>query len=478
MKTRGFSLYFSLWFVLQSTIGAFAGTDFVASTPFVEKLKASYLVAQNNAKPEEAGSENSQQSSADMESAQACTTEMLVNGTIGPATHDALERNIEVSREWGCKSVLLLMNTPGGSLPSTRKIVTTILNSPLPVLCLIYPSGAHAGSAGAIIMQACHVSGAMVATNVGAATPVSGSQKEIPKDLRKKLINDTVSWMEGVTKLRDRNLKFSRQIITDAKAVSAKEAVRLGAIDFLAETKQSFLDYAQGRTVKLSEATTTVVQVGEIKFIPPDVRERVLKFVADPQTAYLIFMGSLALLYFEITHPGTIVPGVIGAIGLVFAMISLDKMDVTWGGVALILLGIGFLIAEAFVASFGILGIGGTISFIVGSVLLFDESKTGYSIPTHVIVTVSISLGTIAMMIAYAAFKTRNVRRRGGFDDMIGEVANISQVNSSSARKGKMSVHGELWNVKSSSDLSEGQSVKITGTKGLTLLVEPTNEES
>jgi len=180
---------------------------------------------------------------------ETCTLEIKIEGVIGPGTTDYIDRAINKAKKLECSSFLALINTPGGSLESTRIIVEKILNSDIPFLCLVAPQGGHAGSAGAIILQACHVNGALKATNLGAATPVAGSGQEIPKDLRNKLVNDTVSWLEGVTKLRGRNLEFSKKIVDEAKAVSSEEAYKLKAIDILSDDIKGFLEKDNGRKV-------------------------------------------------------------------------------------------------------------------------------------------------------------------------------------------------------------------------------------
>ncbi|MCB0386256.1 MAG: ATP-dependent Clp protease proteolytic subunit, partial [Bdellovibrionales bacterium] len=241
-----------------------------------------------------------------------CTLQMEVTGAIGPGTLDLFQRGIAKAQDRKCTSLLVLINTPGGSLQSTRLIVEEILSSPIPVMCLVHPSGGHAGSAGAIILQACHISGAVEATNIGAATPIASTGQEIPDDLRKKLLNDTRSWVEGLTKLRKRSEKFGQDIILEAKAVSAREALKLGAIDFVGRQKQEFLEFAHGRLTQIKDQQSeTRVAVGPLEVWEPDLRHRLVSFLTDPQTAYMMFMGSLALLYYEITHPGLLVPGVI-----------------------------------------------------------------------------------------------------------------------------------------------------------------------
>ena len=237
-----------------------------------------------------------------------CTLQMEVTGAIGAATLDDLQRAQKKAERENCGALLLLINTPGGSLHTTRLIVDEIFNSPRPILCLVHPAGAHAGSAGAIILQACHVAGAMEATNIGAATPIAATGEKIPEDLRNKLLNDTISWLEGITKLRDRNLEFSREIVSKAKAVDAKEALKLGAIEFVAKSSDEFLQFCQNRKVKLSVSKEVEVQVGPIVKYETDLRSQLLSLITDPQIAYIMFMGSLGLIYFELTHPGTFAP--------------------------------------------------------------------------------------------------------------------------------------------------------------------------
>jgi membrane-bound serine protease (ClpP class) len=411
-----------------------------------------------------------ERSFAETQTQSVCTTQIHVEGIIGPATVDYLKRAEERTHELGCQSILMLINTPGGNLQSTRAIVERILNSDVPYLCLVSPAGAHAGSAGAIILLACHVAGALEATNIGAATPISGDGQDIPSDLRKKILNDTLSWVDGLMKLRERNLKFGKEIITDAKALSANEAEKIGAIDFVGKNVLDFLNFSRGRTVKMSDAKTLKVAVGEIKQILPDLRFRILDLLADPQLAYLLFMGSLALLYFEITHPGVVAPGVLGAIGLVLSLITLEKLDVQWGGLALLGMGLIFLIAEAFVPSFGALGIGGIVAFVVGSIFLFDPSS-GYTIPLQMILATASLFGGIMMFIAYMAFQTFKLKRHRGMDSFIGQTGEVTQVNTDNSTLGWIEIQGENWKVEADTEIKKGDLVQILKTQGLTLKV-------
>lgn len=404
-------------------------------------------------------------------STEKCTLAVELTGAISAASLDYLLRADEQLRQKGCGSMLVRINTPGGDLQSTRMIVEKILSSPYPFLCLISPSGGHAGSAGAIIMMACHVSGGLVATNLGAATPILATGQQISEDLRKKMINDTKSWLEGFTELRKRNLKFAEEIITEAKAVSIEEAVRLKAVDFVAQTEAEFLEKAKGRVALTAEKKELPVMPGYLVEFKPDLRKQVLGFVADPEMAYLIFMGSLALLYYEITNPGTIAPGVIGGIGLVLSMVALHKLDVQWGGVALILLGIAFLIAELFIPSFGILGVGGLVSFVVGSLFLFDTVETGHALPLSLVLGVAGFIALIFLGLGYLALKTLRQSKNPELDAFQKSSAKVVEVFTDGV-SGQIEVLGEIWRFESAVPLKLGDSVRVLERKGLTLKVE------
>ncbi len=405
------------------------------------------------------------------ESLVTCTPEIAMTDTIGPGSLSLLERAFDRAKRDSCSSILITINTPGGSLQTTRMIVEKILNSPVPILCLVSPSGGHAGSAGAIILQACHVNGAMTATNIGAATPISGTGEAIPDDLRKKLINDTRSWVEGITEHRGRSKSFGADIITEAKSVSADEAKKIGAIDFVATKKSDFLEFSKGREVKLTEQKTTEVKVGELQYIEPSLRDLFLTLFGDPQLAYLLLMGSLALLYFEITHPGTMVAGVVGAVALVVALIALHKLQVEWGGLMLLLLGLALLIAEAFLPSFGILGVGGIAAFVMGSLFLFDPEKTGgYQLPLVLILATAGTIGAIMLTLGFLAFRTFGLKPKWGGDEMAGQKAVVVDLEED-PREGRVEVMGEIWRFKCSTPVTKGQVVLVEKLKGLTLLV-------
>lgn len=414
------------------------------------------------------------QSPSSQKSTPSCTLGVTVNGIISAATKDYLERAESEAQKRGCASILLRMNTPGGEFQATRLIVERILASKVPYLCLITPSGGHAGSAGALILQACHVNGGLSATNVGAATPILGGGQTLSEDLRKKMINDTVSWSQGLAKLRGRNTEFAKDIVTEAKAIASEEAVKIKALDIFAKDEADFLKRSEARQVKIKEDHGQAVQVGPISEFETDLRYKILNLIADPELAYLLFMASLALLYFEITHPGFIAPGVIGAMGLVLSLIAFHKLEVQWAGLALILLGIAFLVAEVFVPSFGILGVGGVIALVVGSIFLFDPAMSGYSLPISLILTVSFCLGAIFVGLGFLAMRTY---RKGGknLDAVhLGAQAVVVRVEEDPTR-GQVEILGEIWNFESKDPMKVGDRVEVESRRGLMFLIKKMN---
>lgn len=404
--------------------------------------------------------------------AQNCTLAATIDDAIGASTFDYITRTIEASKQKGCHSILLRINTPGGSLHSTRLIVEQILASPVPFMCLITPQGGHAGSAGAIILQACHLNGAVKTTNIGAATPIIGTGQETPSDLRKKMINDTVSWLEGITKLRNRNLKFSKEIVTEAKSITSEEAHKIGALDFIADNEKDFLSLCRGKSVVINSNSIQILEGDILEFLP-DWRYKVLNFFADPEMSYMIFMGSLALLYLEFTNPGLIAPGVVGGIGLILSLISFHKLDVSWGGLLLLLLGIVFLIAEMFVPSFGALGIGGVIAMVLGSLFLFDAEKTGFTLSLSVILPFVFIIASVFLGLGWFTIKSIRQKTKDSDYDLTHADGVVVSIRLSEADRceGQVELAGETWNFYSNEQLKVGDHVSVIKREGLNLKI-------
>lgn len=400
----------------------------------------------------------------------SCTLSIEIRDTVGPATFDYMERAHATALEKKCGSIMVRINTPGGSLQSTRKIVELIMGSEIPYLCVVHPTGGHAGSAGAIILQACHINGALEATNLGAASPISGSGQDMPEDLRKKIFEDTRSWVEGLAKYRGRSEKFAAEIIDEAKALDAEKALEEGAIDVVTTDLKQFLEFAKGKPVRVNSEETSPVVVGPVEVYEPDLRHDILQITSNPQWAYLLFMGSLGLLYFEMTHPGALLPGVVGMVGLIFSMMNFHLLDVQWGGVLLIALGMAFMFAEAFVPSFGALGLGGLASFVLGSIFLFDE-KSGYEIPLGLLISTSLVLFLVMAGITYLAVSaTRRGSENREKEKMEGQELTVREFDPEK-KQGIGFLKGELWKIQSQDSLVENDRVRVTQVDGLTLKV-------
>ncbi len=452
-----------------------------------KELSPTPFEAENKQNPRESDEKQAQQSKKKKASKKkvtqpsssltACTVELVIEGAIGALTLDILDQAIRKTKKNNCSSLLLLINTPGGMLITTRKIVDRILNAEFPVLCLVYPSGAHAGSAGAIILQACHVNGAMEATNLGAATPILGSGKNAPEDLRKKMINDTTSWMDSLTELRKRNKKFGREIITKARAVSAKTAVKEKAIDFVGNTKMDFLQFAKGRRVTIKDGKQSTVKVGDLLPTPLGFRYQLLSLLTAPEFVYLLFTASLFLLYYEITHPGLGAPGILGIMGLTLAFVGMHKLAFSWGGLFLLILSAMLFLTEIFVPGFGIFGSAAVVSFVIGSFLIFDPAQTGgIDIPTSLIITVSSIFSSLMMIMTYLAWSTVRIKKTKEVnDDFLRSESQFSRIIEvdESKTSGWLFINGENWRFQSQSPVKKGDRVKVLCYKGLVLEVEP-----
>ena len=409
----------------------------------------------------------------------ACTLQINVNTAITPVTLHMMKQALTKAKKEDCTSILMKIDTPGGALPATRLIVQEILNSPLPFLCLVSPKGAQATSAGAIILQACHINGALRGTNMGASTPVMlGKDLKKDSDMRKKAVNDTVSFVKSLSVLRKRNVEFAEKIVTQAKSVTAQEAFELKAIDFVGDTDNDFLSFSNGREVEMKDGHTKEVDSGVLKEFSTGVRYNILNFFADPQILYLLFLGSLMLIYFEFTHPGVLVPGIVGGIGLIISLVGLNIFSVAWGAVALIFVGFALFLAEMLIPSFGILGIGGIISFVLGSIYLFDPVEMGgYQLPLPLILTASILMGLLMLGACYLAIKTirmkRDITAMGTV--LLGE-GEVVKITNGVGKIGWIIIHGENWKFRSEQPLKVGDLVRVLQHKKMDLIVEKISE--
>lgn len=402
-----------------------------------------------------------------------------INGPIGPATQDYVQRGIKQGIQEQASLIILEINTPGGLETSMRGINEAIISSSIPVITYVAPSGARAASAGTFIVYASHIAYMAPGTNIGAASPVdlSALSNEAGQKMsteEKKATNDAAAYIRSLAQLRGRNIEWGEKAVREAASLSAQEAKELNVIDDVIQDYPHLLKNLDGRLVKLDDKSITLETKDLVlKKIPHDLRYKFLSFLTNPNIAYILMLVAAYGIFFELSSPGLILPGVVGVISLVLVLYAFQLMQINYVGLTLILIGLSFMILELFVSSFGILGIGGLISFIIGSVMLFDVQGLDYSLTLPVIISISIITAVFFFIILRLAIKSHKKPVISGAEGLIGQEGVVLSVIGDEVT---VRVLGEIWKAKSSSTVSLKQTVKVTSVKGLLLNVEPMAE--
>ena len=404
---------------------------------------------------------------------------MEVEGTIGPTTTDYLARAITVSEQQGAEVLIIRLDTPGGLLDSTRDIVRKILDSDIPIAVYVAPEGAGAGSAGVFITMSAHVAAMAPATNIGAATPVQmgggGIDDEVEDEedeqlstQERKMINFVESYIEGIAERRGRNAEWAKEAVRDAASIGNNEALELNVIDLVADDIDDLLEQMDGREVDDFVLNTSGAVVEEI---PMSSREQALGYLMNPQIMLILMIIAIYGIIGELSNPGAIIPGTLGAIALILLLYATASMPVNVAGYVLIFLAVVLMVIEVFTPAFGLLTAGGAVSFIIGAFMLFDEfSPTdwvawAYILPAAILTVVFISL------IVSAGVKAQFGKVRSGAESFIGAHAEV--VNTVTPQGGKVYFMGEYWNAVSvdNSEIEAGEHCEITGNQSLKLFV-------
>lgn len=413
-----------------------------------------------------------------------------VDGAVGPATADYLHRGLLKTAERNAPVVIVRMDTPGGLDLAMRRIIQDILASPVPVVTYVAPQGARAASAGTYILYASHVAAMAPATHLGAATPVriggpggsapdspqtpSGERRSAPpaRDaMEQKVVNDAVAYIRGLARLRGRNADWAEKAVREAATLTAEEALALNVIDVVAPDIERLLLAIDGRRVSVAGEGRVLQTAGlAVEQLRPDWRTRLLAVITDPNIAYILMLVGIYGLIYEFANPGMILPGVVGAVCLMLALFAFQVLPINYAGLGLILLGIAFMIGEAFAPSFGALGIGGVIAFIIGSIILMDTEVPGYVVSLPLIIAIALVSALFLITVFGLALSARRRPVVSGSEEMIGAVGEALE---DFADRGFVHVHGELWRALSARPVVRGQAVRVVQMEGLTLRVEP-----
>jgi membrane-bound serine protease (ClpP class) len=447
--------------------------------------------------------------------ADAPASVLEINGPIGPATARYVVRGIDTAARSRSQVIILELDTPGGLDSSMRDIIRAILASRIPVVGYVYPPGSRAASAGTYILYACHVAAMAPATEMGAATPVSimpggeepgsspspaptpvpgappmaassssssASVHEPSGTMERKVVNDAVAYIRGLAELRGRNADWAEQAVRGAASLPASAALEQHVVDLIAPDLPALLNQLDGREVRVGPRTVKLATRGAgVVRMKPDWRTELLAVITNPTVAYGLMLIGIYGLLLEGYNPGAVLPGVVGTIALLLALFAFQILSVNYAGLALVAVGVGLIIAEFFFPTYGSLGLGGLIAFVVGSLILFDTDVPGMNIGLPLIAGMATAGGLLILAIAYVATRSFTRPVVTGVQSMLGDRVEVVMEAFTGKGvpeglgpcKGRVRYRGEFWNAQSSAPLRPGQVARIVKVEGLTLWVEP-----
>ncbi|MFN2432676.1 MAG: nodulation protein NfeD [Gemmatimonadota bacterium] len=416
---------------------------------------------------------------------------LVVDGAIHPASAELILRAIEDAEQAGAEALLLVLDTPGGLLESTRAIVKGMLSAAVPVVVYVAPEGARAGSAGAFLTLAAHVAAMAPGTNIGAAHPVTAGGGDVGRgrgaeegdegggDLEEKVVNDAVAFIRAVAERRGRNADWAERAVRESVSIPAEEAVRERVVDLVAANEADLLRALDERAVTLASGADTLHTAGAaVVEVEKGWRFAVLDTIANPNVAFLLMLLGMYGLFFELANPGAIVPGVVGAIALLLGLFAFQALPVNHVGLLLLLLAVVLFLAEIKVVSHGILAIGGAIAFVLGATMLVDSPEPALRVSWAVILpALLVTVGFFGFALT-AALRARRTQPFTGREGIVGRTATVRarlqpERPGAAAFRGKVAIQGELWNAVSDAPAEVGEAVEVLASEGLTLRVRP-----
>jgi membrane-bound serine protease (ClpP class) len=423
-----------------------------------------------------------------------------IDGAIGPAVADYIVRELRGIGQSDTHLVILRMNTPGGLDTSMRTIIRAILSSPVPVAAYVAPSGARAASAGTYITYASAIAAMAPGTNLGAATPIQigraprlpGGAPEQPNGQKgkekgsedktspgaepadtetRKAVNDAVAYIRGLAELNDRNADWAAEAVRTAVSLPASEALKLHVIDVIADDVPDLLRKIDGRTVKVAGKPERLATAGlDVVMAAPDWRTELLAVVTDPNVAFILMLIGVYGLIFEFLNPGAVAPGLIGSISLLVALYALNLLPINYAGAALVLLGIGLMVAEAHIGSFGVIGVGGIIAFVIGAIMMFPSGAPGFTLSLSVVGAATATTAALFLLVLTMLLRSRRRPVVTGKEGLLGAEGETVAWD---GEEGRVRVNGEIWRARARLPLQPGARIKVINREGLVLVVEP-----
>jgi len=393
-------------------------------------------------------------------------------GPVDPLLEEYAVNSLQRIRQKGdARLVIIAMDTPGGFDTSMRSIIKAMLNANVPVVAYVSPKGGRAASAGFFILLAADVAAMAPGTNTGAAHPVSVTGSDIEKTMREKITNDAVSYVKALARSRGRNEELAEKAVRESRSYTAEECLKSGLIDLVVSDTRELIGRLQGKTVKSADGKETTLDLrGEkVVTLPMSERQKFLRTLTNPNLAYFLLIFGLVGLFIEFTHPGGMIPGILGGISLLLAFLAFQVLPINYVGLFLILLSIGFFIAEIKVQGFGVLGVGGIVSFVLGSTMLINSPIPEMRPAMSMIISFAVCFACIFLFLTWKVFQAMKHRRETGVEGIIGETG-VAKTDIDGLQ-GKVFVHGEWWNAVADGLIPAGSRIQVEAVNNLVLKV-------